>query len=456
MRRRIRHLLVALVAMYAAPGCRENVAPPPPSDTTPPRLAVVFPTGQSAVDRDSDALVDIELTWSDSESGVDPASLRITCPNGGPGCAPGTDLVTSWVVKRADSTGATIEEGFTHLLGSGLTKLQVSVADHAGNRSQPTDFLVNLPKAQFSRSVSLSGPGCQFARPIGIALTPDGRKAIVADQGCATIFDPDSLAMRHVLYPVPFGTLPALDPATHRVYFDGGGGPLVSVFDYDAEQFVAQRGFGASLAGIGLQGGRLFLGTFYGVGDLMVLDAATLDNVGSVHVGLPPGSGENSTEPNVEDVAFANGVGYAAGPNVGIVRFDPQTLSVLAHQAVGNIRSIAVVGGRIYAAALGNGLKVYDATTLTQVGEWSEQGVSVVDLAVSPDSSLLVLSAWHSAGFPPITHRTPVVLALPGLQVIAELPPRGSDVSDGVTFHPDGRRFFLLAEDSVAEYLVRP
>lgn len=236
-------------------GCSDEGPVSP--DTGSPRIEVVFPSSATAFDRDDDGLVDLEIAFSDSGSGIDASTIRLTADRplkGGP--EGGEDLQGDWTVARADSAGLVIEETVDHLLPRGEVTLTISVADRAGNPMTRT-IRVDLPPAALHKVIDLQTD--TFLNSSQVAVSPDGRLAYVAidrlNQGSAVaLVDLERLEwVRNLTWPTAGLSEMVVDPVRGRLYIGSFLQPQIAVIDLAAQAFlspiqISARGIGMALS----------------------------------------------------------------------------------------------------------------------------------------------------------------------------------------------------------------
>ncbi|MGH7544264.1 MAG: hypothetical protein ACREK7_10035, partial [Gemmatimonadota bacterium] len=146
------YFLLSLLPACAACSGKGPTAPP---DTGSPLIEVRFPTAATAFDRDDDGLVNLEVVFSDSVSGIDATTIQVTAdrPVKGP-AGSSANLLEFWTVGRADSAGVVLEETVDNLLPRGEVQLTVSVADRAGNRMSRA-ITLDLPPAAPHKVIDL-------------------------------------------------------------------------------------------------------------------------------------------------------------------------------------------------------------------------------------------------------------------------------------------------------------
>jgi len=468
--------VLAPVVLAAAWGCGHELppAPPVPHDTTAPLVRIVYPPPDSGTlyDRDANGLMDLEVTWSDSGSRVDPASVRVTCaPDCLPGVAPDTNLAVGWRVVRRDTASLVLEETVALLLRDGPRTLSVTVRDTAGNVSAPAQASLALPPGAYHRSISLAGrPDCQPERGVNFAFSPDGRKGFAPYHFCVAVFDPDGVQPTHFIPAVPhvgWASQISVDTATGLAYIAGGGTPTTgfTVLDMRTEQVVADKLTSSDIASVVVDGDRIFAGESCTDGRIIVFDRRTLAEAGRIEVGAVSSTGAC---PNAESFAFSSdhGAGWVTIVEAGVVRFDPVGMRVLEYYDLepgwpgyfGDSRQVELLRDHLlYIARIGRGLDLYEVAPWQLLASRSPS-CCIVTLAVSPDRQSVVANQnWtgnpRNGDVPASTPQLYDVGA--DLTLRYAFPPRVGRITDAVRFHPDGKRFYVMAELQVDVYLVR-
>lgn len=451
--------------------CGHDVPPtrPPPPDTTAPVVRVLYPTPDGGLyDRDSNGLLDLDVAWSDSSGHVDPGSARVWCVAACPPDAPpDTNLVTGWRVVRRDSTGLALEETVPLLLrgGESAATLRVTVADTAGNVAAPASVTVFLPPGAYHQSINLRGhPTCQPERGVNLALSPDGRKGFAPYHMCVAVFDPDGIEPTRYIAPVPnvgWASDVEVDTATGLAYVAGGGTPTTgfTVLDTRTEQVVGQHAVGLGIASVAVDGDRIYAGEACTDGRIYVLDKRTFAEVGRIEVrAVSP----DATCPNSFTFAFSRDhrTGWVGVVRIGVFRFDATRFAVTDSGALDNHgvhRDILLAKDRwLYVARMQYGLQEWD----TQTSRWriaDPYPTLFKELALSPDGRALVVSEYAGTGLPGDPMRyAPRLYDVPTATLRLAYPTRLGRITDAVVWHPDGKRFYVMAEFEVEVYLVRP
>jgi len=102
--------LLLCAAILAATGCRDDTSPapppPPPADEMPPVVTITFPVTvqepfpQTEYDETGDGLLDLQVEWTDDDSGVDPSTATVWVLEGVNGSAGSGRRPTGAVGRR--------------------------------------------------------------------------------------------------------------------------------------------------------------------------------------------------------------------------------------------------------------------------------------------------------------------------------------------------------------------
>lgn len=459
----------AFCVLAAAWACSD--APNAPQDTRAPTASIVFPPANGALyDRDSNGLVDLEVAWRDSLGAVDPTSVRVTCT---PSCIPGvpqdSNLAAGWRVARRDAARFLLEENLPLLLREGARTLTVTVADSAGNVSTPARVTVTLPPGAYHKSISLEGrPTCQPERGVNFAFSPDGTKGFAPFHFCVAVFDPDGRQPTRFIDGVPnvgWAAFISVDSSTGLAYIGGGGTETAgfTILDTRTEQVVGTKVVGQAMAAVVVDGDRIFAGESCTNGRIFVYDKRTLAELGRIEIGAVSYLGSC---PNSAAFAFSSDhrTGWAGVVGAGVVRFDPIGLTRVAYYDIqpgednylGDTRDIALVGDHwLYLARVREGLDLYQDEPWLLLAR-VPSGCCYVGLAVSPTRDQMVVNVTSTVMFGGVFGTAPQLYEVPmGLSLRYAYPPRLGHLTDAVVFHPDGKRFFVMAEFQVYVYLVR-
>ncbi len=180
--------LASLPSLFAS-GCRsERITAPP--DTTAPRFQVLAPV-DTLYDLDGDKLVDVSITWADSGGLIDPASARVRSLRALNGPADTTtNLIAVWRVVRLDRAGLLLRETLDNLLPDDQNRLEISVADTAGNRTTDT-ISFTLPHAAFYTTIETGVASWYYS--LDIVIDGAGRRGYMTAGQTLVVFDPESL-----------------------------------------------------------------------------------------------------------------------------------------------------------------------------------------------------------------------------------------------------------------------
>jgi hypothetical protein len=202
------------------------------SDSTGPAIVVLSPR-PGVYDEDADGLVDIRIALSDSGGRVDAAGIRLRSLAGVVDPAgrltDTVELLPVWEVAERSESLLVVHEDISYLLPSGPNRLEVTVADTAGNRTVDTARFT-LPYGAFHKTIS-TGLTMNWLPAAGLALCPDDRRLYMTVVRRLVIFDPDSLTLLKIIEP-GFGTASELG---YPLCVPGD--PLLYVTDYRVQRF---------------------------------------------------------------------------------------------------------------------------------------------------------------------------------------------------------------------------
>jgi hypothetical protein len=478
--RRLRSSLVLWCGTLAFCGGCDRGGPTAPPDLGSPLITVAFPAS-GAYDRDGDGLVELEVAFADSLSGVDPATITVTSDPAVPGLAlAAVNLLDHWQVTRRDSLGLVAEETLAALLPRGRVTLTIEVRDRAGNRAERTVTL-DLPVAARHTIIDLQATVFLTSQ---LVVAPDGQRLYVTteepDGTALSIVDAQGLRwLKTVRTEIRGGSRIGLDPARQRLYAMSIDEPLLLVFDLASESFLPPidtraRGAGVTISArrreayVGLEVEDLISG-FISVIDL---DRGIENRVINLGIGndINPGDqmGMNTLVLNeAETQLFAVTNKFAIE---GILVVDPVAGELLGqldlwpeHGLLLGFASDAIIHqGQLYAASSSSqGQGRVGVTSLMALGQWrfgnTGPTVDPIELAMAPDGRELLLSgAGHSFDAVQLMDATT-------LEVIWEerfFPP--AEIRQGIGFRPDGRVFFTAgaannpAPNELFVYLRRP
>ncbi|MGH7589015.1 MAG: hypothetical protein ACRELU_10530 [Gemmatimonadota bacterium] len=451
--------------LSACAGCSED-GPTAPPDTGSPLIEVRFPTSATTFDRDDDGLVDLDVAFTDSGSGIDASTIRLTSdqPLKGP-AGSDANLLEFWTVARADSAGLVIEETVDNLLPRGEATLTVTVADKAGNRMTRT-IALELPPASLHKVIDLQTD--TFGNTSQVAVSPDGRFAFVAINresfgSVVAIVDLERLEwVRNLSWPTAGLSEMVVDPARGRLYIGSFLEPQIAVLDLATQSFlapipVAARGIGMALS---QQRSELYMGLEVEGGKstafISVVDVDQGSEIRVIDLGITSRLNPGETMGMVQLVLDPTGTILFATtpPNIvaeGILVIDPIEGRLLGQidmapenpEFLSGARDLARVGNELIATgegAPGGGGRLFvipinDPGRTRIVVTGGGQFLFPRDLAIAPDGSEWAMTAFNN---PDLPHQV-LLMEAGSLRVVwrDELP-LGASSPFGIAFRPDG------------------
>jgi len=465
----LRPLSLAALLLGVFVACSDGGGPTgSPPDTGSPELEVVFPAAADEYDRDGDGLVDVEVAFADTGSGIDISTLRVTTNRGLKGrrnVVTGSDLLEFWSVERADSTGVVLEETVADLLPRGPVRLTVTVSDRAGNAlSRAIDL--DLPPASRHKVIDLRASAFLTT---DVLATPDGRRVYVTteenDATAISVIDAERLEwVKTERTPIRGGSRMALDLARNRLYAMSIDNPFLLVFDLGSETFLppiptSSRGIGVVVSETR---GEAYAGLeveteLSGQISVVDLDQGIEERVIELEIGSAGNPGDRmGMNALVFDAAQERLYASTSNSAVqGILVVDPDA-GVLIDQI--NLWPDAPEGTP--PAFLGgsrdmirNG-EVLAGTSTSRLGQRRLAVVPLADpeairfgvtelrlteIAVSPDRSEYAITATSATG----EVRAVLLMDAATLDVIWENRPASPGRRIGVAFRPDGQMFFV-------------
>ena len=457
--------LPSLLSLSVA-GCHsERIVVPP--DTTAPRFQVLAPV-DTLYDLDGDELVDVSITWADSGGAIDPASARVRSVDGINGPATASDnLLAVWHVERLDSTGLVLHETIENLLHGGANRLEVSVADTAGNTTTDT-ISFTLPHGALFKTlasgVTTAGHG------IGATVCPDDHRAYVTVGRSLVVIDADSLrvlaAVRNTTASDALFT-PLCVPGDPVLYVTES----VERFDRPSMQWLPRvtGSFGATgIAQSRADPNILYVGETY-TGGIALIDRAQAARIGSIPL---PGQGSPENPEYVFDIAVLPGdskIYFTRYLDGGVLVADPRTGTILKHIGVGGPtwpdsgRSDAFVLSHddrsLYVAVLDG-----DPRGVVEINTQTDAAVRLLplpfyvpqEIALSPSGRrLFVTTQDRWVNFPSQN----VLIDVVNWRVLTEFRrPRAAGAirwDGGVAFHPNGKLVFVGRDRMIDVYLSR-
>jgi DNA-binding beta-propeller fold protein YncE len=457
----------ALAVLCSCAACEDaSVVPPPPLDSVPPTISVVFPT-DTVFDEDGDGLVDVRLVLADSGGLVDPTGIRVRSLRGVNGSA-GNDanLLEYWRVGTRDTAELVFHETIENLLHGGENRLEIAVPDTAGNVGTDTVYL-SLPHGQLQQTLA-TGLTYGIAHGIGVVVCPDddrvymaaGKSIVVVDA-----LDPRIIAtVEDTTAPDNF-YLPLCVPGDPVLYVT----LRVMRFDRTTLQWLPR--VSPSYLSIGIVQSRadpnlLYVGESY-TGGVAIIDRAQAARIGSL--ALPPAASYPEWVPDLALLAGDTKIYVSRIADQGILAADPAT---------GEVSTYIAIGGPTWP-----GLGVADAFVLSHDDRWlyvavldgDPRGVAVVDtqtdrvvrtlplpdyvpqaIALSPSGNRLFVTTQDRWVSRPSKN---VLIDVPGWRVLEEFPrPRPAGVTrfdGGIAFRGDGKLAFVAHDLDIDVYLIR-
>jgi DNA-binding beta-propeller fold protein YncE len=464
-------------------GCDRD-APTAPPDEVSPFIQVLFPAA-GGYDRDGDGLIDLEIAFTDTLSGIDLQSVQLTTGFLTGPSPTANDLILRWRVERLDETGLVIEETPEALLRRGQSRVALSVTDRSGNRTtQAISF--DLPPAILHKFLPLGLD--MFLNTSQITIGPDGRSAYVTVEMVGgtglVIVDLATLAVRKtVLSPINALSRTVIDTRRNRLYLASIDEPLVGVFDLATETFlppiaISSRGVGIAIS---TRRDRVYVG----------LEIEGVEETGFISV-IDPGAG-------VEEGVIDLGIGSLANPgdhlNMATLLFDETesalyaTTSLFAQQGILVINpDLGELSGQIDAwpehnpyLGFGIDLLITQGLLVATTSHFEGMGrIAVIspppipirfgdiarflqpkEIAISPDGMELAVTAGDLG----IGYGAVRILSFSTLGTIWEdrIPTRGTPRAvnpEDIAFRPDGNVFFMaggreeISDASPAELYV--
>ena len=455
-----------VVSLLSTQGCHSDRLIVP-RDTTAPHLQVLSPV-DTTYDLDGDKLVDLQLSWSDSGGSVRLETVRVRSLDGlnGPADA-STNLLLAWRVARLDSTGLVLHETLENLLHGGVNRLEVAVADTAGNRTVDT-ISFTLPHGALFKTLA---SGVRTAgHGIGATVCPDDRRAYVTVGRSLVVIDADSLrVLATVADPAASDDLytPLCVPGDPVLYVT----ERVERFDRPSMQWLPRvtRSFGATgIAQSRADPNILYVGESY-TGGVALIDRAQSARIGSIPL---PGQGSPENPEYVFDVAVLPGdskIYFTRYLDGGVLVADPRTGTILKHIGVGG--ATWPDSGSTDAFVLSNDNRSLYVAVLDGaprgVAEINTQTDAVVrflplanyvpqEIALSPSGRRLFVTTQDRWLGQPSQN---VLIDVDAWRVLAEFPrPRAEGATrwdGGVAFHPNGKLVFVGRDRMIDVYLSR-
>ena len=303
--------------------------------------------------------------------------------------------------------------------------------------------LVGLPAQLVQADPVAFGTILTQAMPIEAAVTPDGSRLYVTNNGSGSVSVFDTQTNAAVGEPIPVGSWPrglAVTPDGSRVYVANYGAGSVSVIDTSTNATVGTPiTVGGSPWGVAVtpDGRRVYVTNVSGT--VSVIDTSTNQVVSGITLGV-----------------VTHGVAVSPdGSRVYVTRFGDGSLSVI------DTNTNATVGDPIPVGALPEGIAITPGGKHAYVANHGSDSVSVIDtetnspigtpiavgdwpwgIAVSPDGDQVIVANNQSASGSVIDTDTKTTVGSPIAVGAAPM---------GVAFRPDGSRAYVV---SSGHYLV--
>ena len=441
----MRAIIVVLVAaVVACEPSRDTVLEPRlPTDTAAPTLTILSPS-RTRVDENGDHLVDLRVVWADSGSGIDVASAAVTHRLDVPRADAAVTALADWIVETIDTVGLRAHENLIHLLSAGSGRLEVAVADRAGNVGRAS---IEIDLA-FGEQLTTIATGIGAGSGMHLVLCPDDRKVYMTGGRNIIVVDADTLALEGI-YRDPY----AADWLNRPLCLPGDSILLVASrvdhFDRKNRRWLPPipGSFGAySMA----QSRRQAVAEYGGFVGLYDRDSSRR----LATVPLPP---PRYTSGYTWDVAVTpdDQTLYVARGGEPLLVVDPQTGTVLAELAES-----------VYALHLSRASDRLWA--LTELGLWAYRtdlntpvsffrAAFAQEFAISPDERRAFITTQDLADTIPGDNLLIDINSNAVLQRFPRPHPPGTFRWDGgAVFHPLGHLVFVGRDRDIDVYLVRP
>ncbi len=459
-------LLVSAVLL----GVQCSDGPAGPEDD-PPVIEILSPT-DGTYDRDGDGLVDIEIAFRDTGSGLNEQSLEIMSNRPlGPSSTGDTNILDSFEIVARDSLHIVLEETTNSLLPTGEIDLVVRVADRLGNRMEET-IRLDLPAAAFHKHMPSPVPN---RIPIGIEMIPAVQGgagplgALLSDNELIP-FDPVSLEFAA---PVGFTFFQSpidgeWDPSLRRLFIVSDLNSVVLPFDpvtlsFESPIPVSARSIGISRGPTG----DLYLASVSTPASISIVAPQLGQEVDvlttTITDPLNPSDGVFIRTPRVpssDDIVYVP-LGVHPG---GLLVLENGTGAVLRHLDLdpsGPSMGFAVestfdpVSGLLFLSDLvrPGGLRVLDTNSETVVGSVLRDNIGGKFPSLSPSKRRVFLTV---ASDPPAPAENWFIDATTfELLTRIRIPNVGSSGANASAFRPDGQLVFVVSGNGIVVYLNR-
>jgi WD40 repeat protein len=240
----------------------------------------------------------------------------------------------------------------------------------------------NLQEDRLERELSGLGEGCCSQ----VLLTPDGDSLVTLAGQTATVWD---LVTGSEVYSRPDVQAVHVSPDGSRLAFESGVGFRVSLWDRRTRQDVRQlTGFETAAPLYGVRFSPDWSSMYWAARASMQFSEVETGALGAF---VPFSWGEFSPHGD-RIVAVEDGWIYATVGQAHLLDVrSGETLAVLDHHADAIIRAAAYSpDGQLIATGLGQTIKIWNASSGTEITTLPQAGGSVHDLAFSPDQRLLM------------------------------------------------------------------
>lgn len=327
--------------------------------------------------------------------------------------------IDSFAVTVSDATG---NPWHIHGLADILT--------HLGHTTEATTITV----AAFSPNTVIATIGVGTT-PYGVAISPDGATAYVANSGSGTVSVIDTVT-NTVIATIDVGTYPdgvAVSPNRSRLYVTNSGSNTVSVIDTSTNTVTTTIDVGNSPRGVAISpnGNRVFV-TNYRSNTVSVVDTTRNTVIATIRVGINPEG--VAVDPDGTAVYVANqGSGTVSVISTGGFIHVTNTIGVGIYRPQRAV--VSPDGSRLYVTNYFSGDVLVIDTRTNKVTTSIHVGGNPQTVSVSPDGSRLYVASTGS---------TLSVIDAAANAVIAHI---GADAY-GVAVSPDGTRVYVTNPNS--------
>jgi len=455
-------LAVAALAGMLSVACGENHLEPPPPDTTPPVVDVLFPTSPDTYDEDGDGLADFRIAYRDSTGVIDVAQLTVHSLRPVDGPVASGDLLTAWTVDQRDDSLLVFHETIENLLPSQTNQLVVAVVDTAGNVTEDT-IRIELPYGALHTMIVTDIN--RFLPAGGVTICPDDGRLYMTVLDHLVVIDPDALEIiAAVQGPGYEQILPLCVPGDPYLYVTDW-----RVWRLDRVTLSYGSRVDPSYGSYGIVQSRRDPNLIYvgesGTGVVGIIDRAAGARIGQ----LLPFAPQDEDITALAVLADDEKLYVPRDQETGILVVDPLRDSVLGRIRIGGdewpdygvTRSIVLSSDDrwLYAAVMDG-----DPRGVVKIDTETDSVVRLLPLAVyvpgalalSPDETRMFVTTGDR--FENIPSQN-VLVDVNGWRVLQQFPrPRAPDEirwDFAVTFHPNGKLIFVTHNRDLDVYLNR-